>query len=1373
MLQEVPIVVAARVRPLLDQEKLHHEDQCVSFIDDKSQLILGKNRAFKFDHVFTPDYTQEQVYHNCVQPLVSCCFDGYNATVFAYGQTGSGKTYTMGTGNSAGLLENEFGVLPRAINVIFQTIKERSNKKLFKVKVSFIEIYKEEARDLLEFEGTGKDLHIREDDKGNTVVTGLREESVHCLEDITACLDSGASLRHTASTRVNEYSSRSHCIFSITIEQHPIAHQSPRENFNDAKDVSDVNDAVIISKFHFVDLAGSERVHRTGNQGERFRESISINSGLLALGNVISALSDTKRRMQHVPYRQSKLTRLLKDSLGGNSRTVMITCLSPCSTDLDENLNSLKYATRAKNIRNKPIINKIIESTRLAHMQNEIQVLKDELLRQRTMPVSSRDTGRLPENNKLKRTEEELERLRSQCESFKEIGHEAATLIRLFHDTDMPPYDVQDKLTQWIRSWNALLSVRQDPGPILFKKPQNGNMQQMQIELDKYKIELENDEEIFIEKSKELSEVKQRLKEMENERQQYETKLRKFIYSNRQKDKQLFEQQLKIQKLENQFIQQFKNSDGKENKVPRSAPGSKRDLSMQNEDKILLNIRARSEILISRLEDLDEVSRDTTFSSDEDNLDSDKDDLQTSEKRPGLGKTFTKEMPLFKQPERQDARRPTRARSALATNFTKPMETLARVSTTPSKLPVRKRSDAETDVIQTARRTTAETRRQVRDAEFNYNEARLKMRDLETNIIQKEEYIKELSANDKEKEQLNVQFKEKVRLLEREIDKSKKDLDESKKKLDNFEKQGTERQRLEKDYKRKLKNLETKVSLLEKKQNDSMVVSGLKEKGERKLNDLEGQVERLRNQHDNVSKKLKDETERKTKLEYELAKGEQKIKELELKTDQQQKLLKRKTEEVVAAHKKLRTVGNVSDKIERSDLEDKKKDLDLEIERILKDRREMEELEEELRKREAIIKRKEVLLNEKCEIEMKKLRSSQILNKDVLQLSIQLDDVEKAILDARSASTMMKDRATFQEDIAKLLRRKADLDKQRCNLENRLQEDDVLEPAEERRLAELIEAVDALEMAIEYKNEVIEAKESNLNMTYEARNEEIDNLLDQLGDLRKDESKALLRKYFEKVIDLKESERKTLDSKDEIEIELAEKERMILELHNCINQTEARAEKRLTEMDREYEKQIQFLMAKINEDEKNKISHENVKLLEKKVHDLEKDLYYHKKTSRELKHKLREVTGASVVSSVACNESVSSEKRPTSSRNSERRKGSFTSADNDDKAPQASNKTVSNEQHNTLRKPANELHLPPVKSDKKDALKSQKFDKHVAPDEQKRLKEIFEARQHSAKSRKDHKPVKSQPSDSNKSSASNYSTSSQEDQADVGKNPWN
>ncbi|MCO5598965.1 hypothetical protein L7F22_053064 [Adiantum nelumboides] len=239
----------------------------------------------------------------------------YNATVLAYGQTGSGKTHTMGSANSNIVHEHELGILPRVISQLYKSIEEQ-NRAEFLVKCSFVEIHNEEIKDLLHPETPSKSIFIREDANGDIVLAGVREEVVTSFEDMMKFLEIGSTYRTTGSTLMNQHSSRSHAIFTIIVEQRSI------------EESSDID--VITAKFHLVDLAGSERAKRTGAVGVRFKESITINSGLLALGNVISALGDERKRGQHVPYRQSKLTRLLQDSLGGNSRTCMIACIRTC-----------------------------------------------------------------------------------------------------------------------------------------------------------------------------------------------------------------------------------------------------------------------------------------------------------------------------------------------------------------------------------------------------------------------------------------------------------------------------------------------------------------------------------------------------------------------------------------------------------------------------------------------------------------------------------------------------------------------------------------------------------------------------------------------------------------------------------------------------------------------------------------------------------------------------------------------------------------------------------------------------------------------------------------------------------------------------------
>ncbi|RKP14663.1 P-loop containing nucleoside triphosphate hydrolase protein, partial [Piptocephalis cylindrospora] len=312
-------------------------------------------KPFTYDVAFSEESTQEDVFSEVVTPLMNQFFDGYNATILAYGQTSSGKTHTMGTGDPNGNEAYEdLGIVPRAVESIFQRIaqlKAQGNHDRFTVRVSYLEIYNEDLRDLLVETDGRVPVQIREDPKGRIYWTGVQEILVRNPEDVMNQLSQGSWRRQTGSTEMNAHSSRSHAIFSITLKQERGSGGGGEEGAFVADGISTT------TKFHFVDLAGSERLKRTNAVGDRAKEGISINAGLSALGNVISALGDPSKRGNHIPYRDSKLTRLLQDSLGGSSATWMIACVSPAMANLAETLNTLKYANRARNIRNRMVKN--------------------------------------------------------------------------------------------------------------------------------------------------------------------------------------------------------------------------------------------------------------------------------------------------------------------------------------------------------------------------------------------------------------------------------------------------------------------------------------------------------------------------------------------------------------------------------------------------------------------------------------------------------------------------------------------------------------------------------------------------------------------------------------------------------------------------------------------------------------------------------------------------------------------------------------------------------------------------------------------------------------------------------------------------------
>jgi len=384
-IEKVEVVV--RIRPLVSIEHAQACGRCLDKVPGEPQIILGEGeKAFTFDQVYDSDSKQVDIYKATVQPLLEIYFRGINVTVFAYGQTGSGKTHTMGTNNAKvmGLEEitDDAGIIPRIVAETFQRIEQEridGTATSHTVKVSFLEIHKDDIHDLLD--KAPKTCTLREDTSGAVFVSGLKEFEVKSSRDLLEYLDFGSGNRATASTNMNEESSRSHAVFTITMEK-TCATSASVTSSDDAPMGSDggsspaLDGSTVMARLHLVDLAGSERNKRTMAEGERLKEGIKINTGLLALGNVISALSGEGGVGGHVPYRDSKLTRVLQDSLGGNSKTVMIACVSPADSNFEETLNTLKYANRAKNIKNKAVVNCSSSNNKIAALRSHIMALE-------------------------------------------------------------------------------------------------------------------------------------------------------------------------------------------------------------------------------------------------------------------------------------------------------------------------------------------------------------------------------------------------------------------------------------------------------------------------------------------------------------------------------------------------------------------------------------------------------------------------------------------------------------------------------------------------------------------------------------------------------------------------------------------------------------------------------------------------------------------------------------------------------------------------------------------------------------------------------------------------------------------------------------
>ncbi|KAK7112371.1 kinesin-like protein KIF19 [Littorina saxatilis] len=428
---EQNFTVALRIRPLTEDEILQGAHPAAHKVEDNMLVLMdpaedpddilrvnrSREKQFVFDVTFDGNATQSDVYESTTKFLIDNVINGYNATVFAYGATGAGKTHTMlGT-------DEDPGIMVQALNDLFLEMERGSEDLAYKVTMSYLEIYNEMIRDLLT-PSLGY-LDLREDAKGNVQVAGISEVSARSTEEVMQMLVKGNRERTQESTAANAASSRSHAILQVTVQQRNRIRTTMQE--------------IRTGKLFLIDLAGSERAANTHNRGKRMVEGAHINRSLLALGNCINALSD-KNGPRYINYRDSKLTRLLKDALGGNCKTVMIAHISPASTQFEESRNTLVYADRAKHIKTKVRRNVTDVAYHIAQYTNIITELREEImvLRNRLQDNGTRSHANIQAvqsevlGSRLDMDRQELTRFKEQLlTSFKDQMELRRTLMEL------------------------------------------------------------------------------------------------------------------------------------------------------------------------------------------------------------------------------------------------------------------------------------------------------------------------------------------------------------------------------------------------------------------------------------------------------------------------------------------------------------------------------------------------------------------------------------------------------------------------------------------------------------------------------------------------------------------------------------------------------------------------------------------------------------------------------------------------------------------------------------------------------------------------------------------------------------------------------
>ncbi|XP_058997190.1 kinesin-like protein KIF27 isoform X2 [Mustela lutreola] len=1240
-MEEIPVKVAVRIRPLLCKEVLHNHQACVRVIPNTQQIIIGRDRVFTFDFVFGKNSTQDEVYNTCIKPLVLSLIEGYNATVFAYGQTGSGKTYTIGGGHVASVVEGQKGIIPRAIQEIFQNISENPSID-FSIKVSYIEVYKEDLRDLLELETSMKDLHIREDEKGNTVIVGAKECQVESADEVMSLLEMGNAARRTGTTQMNEHSSRSHAIFTISICQ-------VEKNREAGEDGLWYSHRQIVSKFHFVDLAGSERVTKTGNTGERFKESIQINSGLLALGNVISALGDPRRKSSHIPYRDAKITRLLKDSLGGSAKTVMITCVSPSSSDFDESLNSLKYANRARNIRNKPTLNFSPESDRMDEMEFEIKLLREALQSQQasisqTSQIHPEET---PERNRIHSLEEQVAQLQGECLSYQNCVEEAVTfLVDLKEAVQLNPKQLH-KLQEWLNMTQEVKKAvftffRGSHGlGSLGEGPQHVTVLQLKRELKKCQCALAADEVVFHQRELEVKELKNQVQMMVQENKGHVVSLKEAQKVNRLQNEKIIEQQLLVDQLSEELSKLNLSmtssatepcGDGPDTRtatkrpctVPFDSrlghyiyiparPGSRKvytSASVYSLDRVVAGFRTRSQMLLGHLEEQDEVLH-CQFS---DNSDDEESEGQ----------------------EKSEIR--CRSRSWIQ----KPDSVCSLVESNDIQDQTQKSSLGNEDLkIECLQESQDMNLQKLRNSELILTEAKQKMRELTINIKMKEDLIKELIKTGNDAKSVSKQYSLKVTKLEHEAERAKVELTETEKQLQELENKDLSdvalKVKLQKEFRKKMDAAKLRVQVLQKKQQNSKKLASLSIQNEKRATELEQNVDHMKYQKVQLQKRLREENEKRKQLDADIKRDQQKIKELKLKSEQEEALKLRAEELDAFKMKKRKGSFGRTDQLQKMD--ERKKWLDEEVEKVLNQRQELEQLEEDLKKREAIVCKKEALLQEKSHLENKKLRSSQVLSTDSLKISTRLNllDQELSEKNVELQHSTAEEKIKISERVQALQKEKDQLQRRRNSVDEKLKNGSVLSPEEEHVLFQLEEGIEALEAAIEYKNESIQSRQNSLRASLQNLSHSEANVLEKLICLSPVEMRAILFRYFNKVVHLRETERKLQLQNEEMKMKVLERDNMVRELESALEHLKLQCDRRLTLQQKEHEQKMQLLLQHFQEQDGEGLV-EMLKTYEDKIQQLEKDLYFYKKTSRDLKKKLKELVGEAVRRQLAASE---------------------------------------------------------------------------------------------------------------------------------------
>ncbi|XP_069935745.1 kinesin-like protein KIF7 isoform X2 [Cherax quadricarinatus] len=1173
---EVPVRVVARVRPHTAQE--YNRGSCVEVAPASSQVILGYDHFCDFDAVFGPDVSQKELYSSCLADLVVNFFQGYNVTVLSYGQRGSGKTYTLtGPDFLWAMNEEEFGLLPQAVRHVFNLMKECPGRE-YRVHVSYLVVQRDAVYDLLSTSNTYMQLNVLEDNMGNVVIPGLNVIDCSNITEVINCLEAGLVHRHTTAIQSHDPST-SHAIFSLILE-----HQ-----WSDP----DGKLKYVYSRMNFVDLGGSERLMQFGYGGFGLpsEESFFLNTDLKALNNVIHCLAD-QSYVGPIPYKESRLTHILKDAFGGNSLSLMLCCLSPSPEDFDATFNTLKYGVLARYILNCPAVNMAIQNsargstttttpcsahTNLRHQSDSgqstltaMQSSVQQSLGTVQQSTATNDTSVAALDDAGSLDTEDLFKFQFAASQWQLLVSSAEDLLsEILRSTQVSPSE-KTRIESWLcMKAEAEECIGADLGHLRLNTTTNRVLEVIEElsepEVNATSSSLSGMSHTDSDDSSALSLGEHFYEHLNNLKGKFQTLTEHLVERIQESHDAHCEgesgKRSKLSSAKNDDAIESRNTSQNSSRYSQKtnnfhlckglqvAPRKTRENNSNSHGRNLITVSSmstlRQEEPISSVIALEKLS---VCSEDDDSSSSDRSNSYTKEVESGDENPRRRSSP----PHPSEPSHP-----CLSPSLSKPDKNTEDEASCAS-------------LVEEVKRLTAsqESRRgQVRRVSVELRAAQQRLKQLNATIRLKEAFIRELVRSGGEAEVTKRKCEAKIGRLEKEAQRARQLYQEAQNQLQELREgespdKGQFRSRVD-SLKKQISHYQKKLATLEK-------VADISQQGDTKVAELESSVREMRRQQEELQTRLREETQRKEELEQQIIIDQRRMRDLDI-------------------HLK----GD-------DDCESERGWLAQEEDRILRLREATHQLQKEVEHREEAVKHRERMHKEKLRLQTSKPCSQ----------SGASEDLKDSLIERRESD--------LREEISHLRDARDSLMMRRQKLDRRLHKSHGrgVGSGEERRLLELDEAIEAVDAAIEYKNEVICGRARELKCHAKLLNQ--DNLMERLMNLCPEETRSLLVKYFNKVIDLRIEFRKQEIAFSDLENQYEEQSRYISDLKAAYQQASLEMERRITSQQRDYQQKISTLLRQFNDDSSGSGAHEF------RLRETEKQLFYYKKLSRDLKAKLRQ-----------------------------------------------------------------------------------------------------------------------------------------------------